>query len=146
MQKGYLFLVSFLSLTCAQITNVKGQSAVVTGQDYFNFSYSASEQHLPDSAMYFISRAIDLDPSMSNAYYDRGVLRISHLDILGAIDDFSQCLTMDIAHGQAYNNRGFLLISLGKTQKGCKDLRVARDLGIEQAKGNFELYCKDFKE
>ena len=37
----------------------------VTGQDYFNLSYSASEQHNYDSAMYFISKAIALDTTMS---------------------------------------------------------------------------------
>jgi tetratricopeptide (TPR) repeat protein len=113
----------------------KGQCQY-SGQDYFNFSYSASEQHNNDSAMYYLSRAIALDTTMSNAYYNRGVLRLTNQDLLGAIDDFSKCLSMDIAHGQAYNNR----------EKGCKDLRVGRDLGIEQSKGNFQMYCSDYKE
>ncbi len=131
-----LSMFSFPSISASQ----------VTGQDYFNLSYSASEQHNYDSAMYFISKAIALDTTMSNAYYDRGVLRLSNQDLLGAIDDFSKCLTMDIAHGQAYNNRGYIYIMLGMNEKGCKDFRVGRDLGIEQSKGNFQIYCTDYKE
>jgi tetratricopeptide (TPR) repeat protein len=123
----------------------KGQCQY-SGQDYFNFSYSASEQHNNDSAMYYLSRAIALDTTMSNAYYNRGVLRLTNQDLLGAIDDFSKCLSMDIAHGQAYNNRGYIYIMIGMKEKGCKDLRVGRDLGIEQSKGNFQMYCSDYKE
>jgi tetratricopeptide (TPR) repeat protein len=131
-----LLMISFQSNSVSQ----------VSGQDYFNLSYSASEQHNYDSAMYFISKAIALDTTMSNAYYDRGVLRLSNQDLLGAIDDFSKCLTMDIAHGQAYNNRGYIYIMLGMNEMGCKDFRVGRDLGIEQSKGNFQIYCTDYKE
>ncbi|MBK9639548.1 MAG: hypothetical protein IPO63_17735 [Bacteroidetes bacterium] len=131
-----LFMVSFQSISVAQ----------VTGQDYFNLSYSASEQQKYDSAMYFISRAIALDTTMSNAYYDRGLLRLSRQDLLGAIDDFSKCISMDIGHGQAYNNRGYVYIMLGMQTKGCKDFRVGRDLGIQQSVGNLEIYCKEYKE
>lgn len=131
-----LSMVSFQGISVAQ----------VTGQDYFNLSYSASEQNKYDSAMYFISRAIALDTTMSNAYYDRGLLRLSRQDLLGAIDDFSKCLSMDIGHGQAYNNRGYVYIMLGMQVKGCKDFRVGRDLGIQQSVGNLEIYCKEFNE
>jgi tetratricopeptide (TPR) repeat protein len=120
--------------------------AQISGHDYFNLSFSASEQHNYDSAMYFISRAIALDTTMSNAYYDRGLLRLSKHDLLGAVDDFSKCLSMDIGHGQAYNNRGYVYIMLDMKAKGCKDFRVGRDLGIQQSVGNIELYCKDYKE
>ncbi len=136
-----LVLILLLSLFSPE----KGNSQI-SGHDYFNLSYSASEQLHNDSAMYYISRAIALDSTMSNAYYDRGVLRLSNQDLLGAIDDFSKCLTMDIAHGQAYNNRGYIYIMLGMNEKGCKDLRVGRDLGVEQSKGNFQMYCNDYKE
>lgn len=131
-----LLMISFQSISVSQ----------VSGQDYFNLSYSASEQHNYDSAMYFISKAIALDTTMSNAYYDRGLLRLSRQDLLGAIDDFSKCLSMDIGHGQAYNNRGYVYIMLDMKTKGCKDFRVGRDLGIQQSVGNIEIYCKDFKE
>lgn len=131
-----LLMISFQSNSVSQ----------VSGQDYFNLSYSASEQQKYDSAMYFISKAIALDTTMSNAYYDRGLLRLSRQDLLGAIDDFSKCLSMDIGHGQAYNNRGYVYIMLDMKTKGCKDFRVGRDLGIQQSVGNIEIYCKDFKE
>ncbi len=36
--------------------------------------------------------------------------------------------------------------TLGMNEKGCKDLRVGRDLGVEQSKGNFQMYCTDYKE
>ena len=141
MLKKGIYIIGFLLLW------LHGKShAQITGHDYFNLSYSASEQHNYDSAMYFISRAIALDTTMSNAYYDRGVLRLSKQDLLGAIDDFSKCLSMDIGHGQAYNNRGYVYIMLDMKTKGCKDFRVGRDLGIQQSVGNIELYCKDFKE
>jgi tetratricopeptide (TPR) repeat protein len=141
MLKKVIYILGFLVL------GFNGKSdAQISGHDYFNLSYSASEQHNYDSAMYFISRAIALDTTMSNAYYDRGVLRLSKQDLLGAIDDFTKCLSMDIGHGQAYNNRGYVYIMLDMKAKGCKDFRVGRDLGIQQSVGNIELYCKDFKE
>jgi hypothetical protein len=141
MLKKGIYIIGFLLL------GLHGKShAQITGHDYFNLCYSASEQHNYDSAMYFISRAIALDTTMSNAYYDRGVLRLSNQDLLGAIDDFTKCLSMDIGHGQAYNNRGYVYIMLDMKTKGCKDFRVGRDLGIQQSVGNIELYCKDFKE
>ncbi len=105
-----VLLIVFLTIFSFE----KGNSQI-TGQDYFNLSYSASEQHHNDSAMYYLSRAIAIDTTMANAYYDRGVLRLSNQDLLGAIDDFSKCLTMDIAHGQAYNNRGYIYIMLAET-------------------------------
>jgi tetratricopeptide (TPR) repeat protein len=138
-----LVLVLLALLILPMAFSVKAQSAAL---DYFNLSYSHTEQKQPDSAMYYLSFALKLDPSMVNGYYNRGVIRFQKNDLLGAIEDFDKCLNLEISHGQAYNNRGYIYIMLGEVQKGCKDLRIGRDLGIEQAKGNFSLYCKDFKE
>jgi tetratricopeptide (TPR) repeat protein len=135
-----------LILTFLLTINVSTSVAQTTAIDYFNLSYSLTEQKQPDSAMYYLSFALKMDPTMVNGYYNRGVIRFQKNDLLGAIEDFDKCVNLEISHGQAYNNKGYIYILLGEVQKGCKDLRVARDLGIEQAKGNFSLYCTNYKE
>ena len=47
--------------------------------------------------------------------------------------------------GDAYFNRGVVLISLKDKEKGCIDLSRAGELGVQDAYSVIKKYCEDEK-
>ena len=47
--------------------------------------------------------------------------------------------------GEAYFNRGLVLIYLKDKEKGCIDLSKAGELGVADAYGVISKYCEDEK-
>ena len=134
-------IMCWLLLASTQIGNCQ-----VSGVDHFNYAFGFLERQMPDSAMHHLSFAIALDSSLSNAWYNRGVVRANYNDYSGAAADFEQCIRVEPMNGQAYNNLGLMLLKLNVYQRGCHCLRVARDYGIPQGVANFNSYCKDYSE
>jgi Tfp pilus assembly protein PilF len=138
----YRYLLLFWMLLVSSYSGI----CQTSGVDHFNYAFSFLERQMPDSAMHHLSIAIALDSSMSNAWYNRGVVRANYNDYSGAVADFEQCVRLEPMNGQAYNNLGLMLLKLNVYQKGCHCLRVARDYGIPQGVANYNSYCKDYKE
>lgn len=86
--------------------------------------------------------AIELNPQLGIAYYDRGNVKCMSRDFAGAIDDYTRSLEAGPELPQAYYNRGLTLIYLKDKEKGCYDISKAGEMGIEDAYAVLRKYCK----
>lgn len=96
-----------------------------------------------DSAMALetINRAITLDDSSAEIWYDRGVIRRDIGDLEGALEDFKKAIAINPSFTSAYHNIGSIAwYDLGNREMGCSYWKKAADLGDESSK---DLYTKN---
>ena len=55
------------------------------------------------------TRALEVDPLNSYAFYNRGITRDRKGDYAGAVADFTTAIELDRANADFYHNRGFSL-------------------------------------
>ena len=92
-------------------------------------------------ALFFYSKAIELNPSESNSYYNRGLAK-SHLeDYRGAIADYTIAIELKPNSGLFYYNRGLAKLQLNQKDSGCLDLSTAGELGETDAYEDIKQYC-----
>lgn len=87
------------------------------------------------------TKAIEIGPDYAT-YYNRGIAKGNLQDYEGAIDDFTKVIEIKSNFAEAYCNRGYAKINLGRTNSGCLDLRKAGELGSEKANIAFRNRCK----
>lgn len=85
--------------------------------------------------------AIQLNPNLAFAYYDRANVKCMSRDFAGAIDDYSKSIELGPELPQAYYNRGLTLIYLKDKEKGCFDISKAGERGIDDAYAVLKKYC-----
>lgn len=86
--------------------------------------------------------AIELNPKLGIAYYDRANVKCMSKDFTGAIDDYTKSIEVGPELPEAYYNRGLTLIYLKDKEKGCYDISKAGERGIEDAYAVLKKYCK----
>ena len=86
--------------------------------------------------------AIELNPQLGIAYYNRGNVKCMSKDFTGAITDYTYSLKVGPELPQAYYNRGLTLIYLKEKEKGCIDISKAGEMGIEDAYVVLKKYCR----
>lgn len=62
-----------------------------------------------DKAIVDYTRALEVDPANSFAYYNRGITKDRMGDFEGAVADFSSAIALDPKNADFYHNRGFSL-------------------------------------
>lgn len=62
-----------------------------------------------DLAIQDYTKALDVDPANSFAYYNRGITKDRMGDFEGAVADFSSAISLDPGNADFYHNRGFSL-------------------------------------
>lgn len=105
-------------------------------QDQITRSYDYS------SAIEDMSRAVELAPEFPYAYYNLGNLYCLSNNLPEAISQYSKAIEKYPYIGEAYYNRGLVQIYLKESEKGCMDMSVAGELGIDDAYGVIKKYCK----
>ena len=92
--------------------------------------YQRSVSDMPDGFVY--------DHNLAVPYYGHGM----SLSGLGkqeeAFADFEKAISIDPKYAEAFCERGIILISKGSKDKGCMDLRKAKVLKNEKAKGLYD--------
>jgi len=86
--------------------------------------------------------ATELVPDIPYLYFNLGNLYCLSGEMVNSIDSYSQALRLYPAMGDAYFNRGLVLIYLKDKEKGCIDLSRAGELGIRDAYSVIDKYCK----
>ena len=89
-----------------------------------------------------IEQAAALLPDMPHIQFDLGNLHCLSSNLPAAIEDYSKAIKLHPYMGDAYLNRGLVLIYLKDKEKGCIDLSRAGELGVEDAYGIISKYCK----
>jgi tetratricopeptide (TPR) repeat protein len=76
------------------------------------------------------------------AYFNRGLAEAALDDYPAAIRDFTRVLKNDDSDGEAFYQRGLARIHAGEYDRGCSDLRRARDLGVNESESAMEEMCQ----
>lgn len=67
---------------------------------------------------------------MAVAYYNKGVALASLADYSAAIDAFDRAIALKPDMGEAYYNRGWVELRIGRRSEGLADLSKAGELGV----------------
>ena len=81
-------------------------------------------------------------PDFPYSYYNLGNLYCLSNDLPEAIVQYTKAIEKYPYIGEAYYNRGLVLIYLRDKEKGCIDLSKAGEMGIGDAYSVIKKYCK----
>ena len=76
-------------------------------------------------------------------YFNLGNLYCLTSDHIASIDSYTRAIDLYPYMGDAYYNRGLVLIYLKDKEKGCIDLSRAGELGVVEAYSVINKYCED---
>jgi len=82
-------------------------------------------------------------PGIPYVHYNMGNLLCLSSRLVEAIESYNKAISLYPALGEAYFNRGLVLIYLKDKEKGCIDLSRAGELGIEDSYSVIHRYCKE---
>ncbi len=120
--------VRTLSLNSKSTTNVQVDNSISQNYDY-------------SEAIADMLEVIKLYPEFPYSYYNLGNMYSHSKDFLTAIQYYTQALYYHTNIGEAYYNRGLILIYLKDQEKGCIDLSKAGELGVGDAYSAIKRYC-----
>lgn len=90
-----------------------------------------------------LEEAIRILPDIPQFYYDLGNLLCLSEQPVGAMENYDMAIKLYPSMGDAYLNRGLVLIYLKDKEKGCIDLSRAGELGVREAYSIINKYCKN---
>ena len=93
-----------------------------------------------------MKRVAELVPNLPYAYFNLGNLYCLSSEHINSIENYTKAISLYPYMGDAYFNRGLVLIYLKDKEKGCIDLSRAGELGVQDAYGVIKKYCEDEKE
>ncbi len=79
-------------------------------------------------------------------HFNLGNLLCLSSSFVEAIDSYSRAISLYPYMGDAYFNRGLVLIYLKDKEKGCIDLSHAGELGVSDAYGVIKKYCEEVEQ
>ena len=120
-------LVIFASACAAsQPTKIEKNQA----EFYFNQGVAWNEKGDYDKAISEYTKAIEINPSLAEAYNNRGLAYAQGKGQYDkAISDCTKAIEINPSLEEAYSNRGLAYLLLGQSQPGCHDLQKACELG-----------------
>ena len=92
-----------------------------------------------------MKQAEALVPDLPYIYFNLGNLYCLSSEHIASIENYSRAIELYPYMGDAYFNRGLVLIYLKDKEKGCIDLSRAGELGVGDAYGVIKKYCEDEK-
>ena len=90
-----------------------------------------------------IQEAISILPDIPYLYFNLGNLHCLSSELVTAISDYTNAIKLHPQMGDAYFNRGLVLIYLKDKEKGCIDLSRAGELGVADAYSVISKYCEE---
>jgi tetratricopeptide (TPR) repeat protein len=93
------------------------------------------------SALADFTKAIQLQPSFTFAYYNRAYMKTLLQDFDGAMKDYDTALRLNADFAEALYNEGFLLYYLNNRQQACANFSKAGELGITESYFIMKRYC-----
>jgi len=124
-----------------------------------NEAFELSRQFKNEEAIKLYDKAIELNPTVAQAYFNRGACKGNNFDFEGAIQDYDKAIELNPEYMEAYGNRGNAKINVftskgnlnptdEQTVSACEDFHKAVSLGDKTIKTNdmIYLYCKKNKK
>jgi Tfp pilus assembly protein PilF len=106
-------------------------------QAYCSLGYADIVEGEFDQAIVKYSLAIDLDPSIAEAYNHRGIAYRNTAKYDLAIEDFSTALQLDPLNAAAHSNRGLAYFNIGKNDLALEDFSQALQIDPNQENAYF---------
>ena len=122
--------VQVLSMDDSGNTRARVKDQVVRQYDY-------------SDAVNDMNQAKEIVPDLPYVYYNLGNLYCLSAEHIASIENYTKAISLWPYMGDAYFNRGLVLIYLKDKEKGCIDLSRAGELGVEDAYGVIKKYCED---
>ena len=92
-----------------------------------------------------MKEAIKVVPDIPYMYFNLGNLYCLSSEHVVSIENYTKAIELYPNMGDAYFNRGLVLIYLKDKEKGCIDLSRAGELGVQDAYGVIKKYCENEK-
>lgn len=99
------------------------------------YDYSDAVQDMQDAAA--------IVPDLPYIYYNLGNLYCLSSEHIASLENYTRAIELYPYMGDAYFNRGLVLIYLKDKEKGCIDLSRAGELGVDDAYGVIKKYCEE---
>ena len=122
--------VQVLSMDDSGNTRARVKDQVVRQYDY-------------SDAVYDLKEAIAIVPDIPYLYFNLGNLYCLSAEHISSIENYSKAIELYPYMGDAYFNRGLVLIYLKDKEKGCIDLSRAGELGVQDAYSVIKKYCEN---
>ena len=122
--------------------NVQTLSMDENGSTRARVSDRVARRYDYSEAIEDMREAISIVPDMPQLYFNLGNLLCLSGEMVASMDNYSEAIRLYPAMGDAYFNRGLVLIYLKDKEKGCIDLSRAGELGVGDAYGVIDKYCK----
>ncbi len=90
-----------------------------------------------------MEQAASIQPSLPYIQFNLGNLYCLSSQLVNAIECYGKAIAQYPYMGDAYFNRGLVLIYLKDKEKGCIDLSRAGELGLEDAYNVISRYCEE---
>lgn len=101
-----------------------------------------SRQYDYSEALADMKQAEEILPDLPYIHFNLGNLYCLSSEHILSIDSYSEAIRLYPYMGDAYYNRGLVLIYLKDKEKGCIDLSRAGELGVKEAYGVIKKYCE----
>ena len=124
-------------------SNVQVLSMDDTGNTRARVRDQVVRQYDYSDAVADLKEASRLTPDIPYIYFNLGNLYCLSADHMNSIDNYTKAISLYPYIGDAYFNRGLVLIYLKDKEKGCIDLSRAGELGVQDAYGVIKKYCED---
>lgn len=115
------------SLTAAEVVTQQRESAAADALDKAMQLYHDGEFLEPEAAFEYLDEAVELDPDLVAARYQRAVLLLEQNRPDEALADVNAILDVKPDHVKAHYTRGFILVHRGEYAAAVKDFSAVID-------------------
>lgn len=104
------------------------------------FKYERERTQI-NNALYYMNKAIKINPTYRNCYYNRGKVLAYLNDFKGALDDFNRSIEKDSSDADSYFCRAMVKVKIKDDNGACEDFYKSAQLGFELAQKMFQSNC-----
>ena len=123
-------------------SNVQVLSMDDSGNTRARVKDQVSRQYDYSDAIRDMKAAAETVPDLPYVYYNLGNLYCLSSEHINSIENYTKAIALYPYMGDAYFNRGLVLIYLKDKEKGCIDLSRAGELGVQDAYSVIKKYCE----
>jgi Tfp pilus assembly protein PilF len=125
--------VNPVQTTARPIVPTKEQTPVVTmeldrGREALSLGIALRDSRNYELALIKFDEAIESDPLLYDAYYQRGSTKLDLDDVESAMSDFNLAIAIDPGRAEAYNGRGVAYTKMERYEEAFNELEVAIQL------------------
>ena len=124
-------------------SNVQVLSMDDTGNTRARVKDQVSRQYDYSDAISDMKSAASVVHDLPYVYYNLGNLYCLSSEHINSIENYTKAIDLYPFMGDAFFNRGLVLIYLKDKEKGCIDLSRAGELGVSEAYGVIKRFCED---